>query len=134
MSAEENKNVVLSFFENFSGGKVDAALALMSDTATWWVAGKPDKFVLAGTKTKTQFAELLQGIGTAMPKGLRVIPKGLTAEGGRVAAEAESYGETATGKIYNNLYHFLFEVRDGKIQAVREYLDTMHAKEVLVDP
>jgi len=134
MSAEANKNVVLSFFENFSGGKVDAALALMSDTATWWVAGKPDKFVLAGTKTKTQFAELLQGIGTAMPKGLRVIPKGLTAEGDRVAAEAESYGETATGKIYNNLYHFLFEVRDGKIQAVREYLDTMHAKEVLVDP
>jgi ketosteroid isomerase-like protein len=133
MSAEANKNVVLSFFENFSAGKVDAALALMADTATWWVAGKPDKFVLAGTKTKTQFAELLQGIGTAMPKGLRVTPKGLTAEGDRVAAEAESYGETATGKIYNNLYHFLFEVRDGQIQAVREYFDTMHAKEVLVD-
>jgi hypothetical protein len=124
----------LSFFENFSAGKIDAALALMADTATWWVAGKPDKFVLAGTKTKTQFAELLQGIGTAMPKGLQVTPKGLTAEEDRVAAEAESYGETATGKIYNNLYHFLFEVRDGKIQAVREYLDTMHAKEALVDP
>jgi ketosteroid isomerase-like protein len=133
MSAEANKNVVLSFFENFSAGKIDAALALMADTATWWVAGKPDKFVLAGTKTKTQFAEIVKGIGTAMPKGLRVTPKGLTAEGDRVAAEVESYGETTTGKIYNNLYHFLFEVRDGKIQAVREYLDTMHAKEVLVD-
>jgi uncharacterized protein len=133
MSAEANKNVVLSFFENFSAGKVDAALALMADTATWWVAGKPDKFVLAGTKTKTQCAEIVKEIVTAMPKGLRVTPKGLTAEGDRVAAEAESYGETATGKIYNNLYHFLFEVRDGKIQAVREYLDTMHAKEVLVD-
>jgi hypothetical protein len=113
---------------------VDAALALMADTATWWVAGKPDKFALAGTKTKAQFAELLRGLGAAMPKGLRVTTTGLTAEGDRVAAEAESYGETATGKIYNNLYHFLFEVRDGKIQAVREYLDTMHAKEVLVDP
>lgn len=133
MSAETNKNVVLSFFENVSAGKVDAALALMAETATWWVAGKPDKFVQAGTKTKTQLAELLQEIGTAMPKGLRVTPKGLTAEGDRVAVEAESYGETATGKIYNNLYHFLFEVRDSKIQAVREYFDTMHAKEVLVD-
>ena len=134
MSAEENKNVVLSFFENFSAGKVDAALAMLADTATWWVAGSPEKFVLAGTKTKAQFTELLNGIGAAMPNGLRVTPKGLTVEGDRVAAEAESYGETATGKIYNNLYHFLFEVRDGKIQAVREYLDTMHAKEVLVDP
>ena len=133
MSAEANKQVVLSFFENFSAGKVDAALALMADTATWWVAGNPDKFALAGTKTKAQFVELAQGIGAAMPKGLRVTPKGITAEGDRVAVEAESYGETASGKIYNNLYHFLLEVRGGKIQAVREYLDTMHAKEVLVD-
>ena len=133
MSTEKNKNVVLSFFENFSAGKVDAALAMLADTATWWVAGNPEKFVLAGTKTKAQFAELLNGLGAAMPKGLRVTPKGLTAEGERVAVEAESYGETANGKIYNNLYHFLFEVRGGKIQAVREYLDTMHAKEVLVD-
>jgi uncharacterized protein len=133
MSAEVNKNVVLSFFKDFSAGKVEAALALMADSATWWVAGKPDRFVLAGTKTKTQFVELLKGLGAAMPKGLRLTPKGLTAEGDRVAVEAESYGETASGKIYNNLYHFLFEVRDGKIQAVREYLDTLHAKEVLVD-
>jgi hypothetical protein len=34
MSAEKNKNVVLSFFENFSAGKVDAALAMLADTAT----------------------------------------------------------------------------------------------------
>ena len=134
MSAEENKHVVLSFFENFSAGKVDAALAMLADTATWWVAGNPEQFALAGTRTKAQFAELVNGIGAAMPKGLRVTLKGLTAEGERVAVEAESYGETATGKIYNNLYHFLFEVRGGKIQAVREYLDTMHAKAVLVDP
>ena len=133
MGAEANEQVVLSFFENFSAGKFDAALALMADTATWWVAGNPDKFALAGTKTKAQFAELVQGIGAAMPKGLRVTPKGITAAGDRVAVEAESYGETASGRVYNNLYHFLFEVRGGKVQAVREYLDTMHAKEVLVD-
>jgi uncharacterized protein len=131
MSAETNKHVVLSFFANVSGGKVDAALALMADSATWWVAGKPDKFAQAGTKTKTQLAELLNGLGAAMPKGLRVTPKGLTAEGDRVAVEAESYGETTSGKIYNNWYHFLFEIRDGKIQAVREYFDTLHAKDVL---
>ena len=127
------EQVVRSFFENFSEGKVDAALALMADTATWWVAGNPQKFALAGTKTKAQFAELVRGIGAAMPKGLRVTPTGLTAEGDRVAVEAESYGETVHGKIYNNRYHFLIEVRNGKIEAVREYLDTMHAKEVLVD-
>jgi hypothetical protein len=129
MSAEANKKVVLGFFENFSAGNADAALALMSDNATWWVAGK---FALSGTKTKAQFAELVKGLGAAMPKGLRLTPKGITAEGDRVAVEAESYGELANGKVYNNQYHFLIEVRDGKIQAVREYLDTIHANEVLV--
>ncbi|MCS6924885.1 MAG: nuclear transport factor 2 family protein [Candidatus Binatia bacterium] len=132
MSAEANKKLVLDFFENFSAGKFDDALAMMAENATWWVAGKPDKFPLAGTKSKAQFAELVKGIGAAMPKGLKITPKGITAEGDRVALEAESYGELANGKVYNNLYHFLIEVRDGKIQAVREYLDTMHANEVLV--
>ena len=51
-----------------------------------------------------------------------------------VALEAGPRGETATGKVDHNLYHFLFEGRDGKIEAVREYLDTLYAKEVLVDP
>jgi ketosteroid isomerase-like protein len=39
----------------------------------------------------------------------------------------------SAGKVYNNLYHFLVEIREGQIQAVREYLDTMHAKDVLLD-
>ena len=132
MSAEENKKIVLGFFENFSSGKMEQALGMMADNATWSVMGKPDKFALAGTKTKAQFSELVKGIGAAMPKGLRVTPKGVTAEGDRVALEAESYGETANGKVYNNMYHFLIEVRGGKIQAVREYLDTIHAQDVLV--
>lgn len=132
MSAEENKKIVLSFFENFSAGKAEAALAQMADTATWTVMGRPDSFALAGTKTKAQFAELLKGLGAAMPKGLRLTPTALTAEGGRVAVEAESYGEHTNGKVYNNQYHFLIEVQNGKIQAVREYLDTIHAKDVLI--
>jgi ketosteroid isomerase-like protein len=132
MSAEDNKKIVLSFFENLSAGKVDAMLAAMSDSATWTVMGKPENFALAGTKTKAQFGELFRGIGAALPKGLRVTPKALTAEGNRVAVEAESYGEHANGKVYNNQYHFLIEVQNGKIQAVREYLDTIHAKDVLL--
>jgi len=57
--------------------------------------------------------------------------KGVTAEGERVALEAESFAKMKNGKTYQNRYHFLCEVRGGKIQTVREYLDTMHANEVL---
>lgn len=132
MSIEANKKLVLSFFENFSAGKAEAFLAQMADNATWEAMGKPDRFPLAGKMTKAQFTELIGGIAAKLPKGMKLTPKALTAEGDRVAVEAESYAEVVGGKVYNNVYHFLIEVRDGKIQAVREYMDTIHAKEVLL--
>jgi hypothetical protein len=72
MTAVANKNVVSSFFDNLSAGKLDVALALMADTATWWVAGNPEQFALAGTKTKAEFLEMLEVIGAAMPNGVQV--------------------------------------------------------------
>lgn len=128
MGVEENKKIVLGFIENLSAGNAPAAFGALADSATWWVAGS---FPLSGTKTKAQFAELAGGLASKIDGGLRITPKGVTAEGDRVAVEAESYAKMKSGKTYQNLYHFLFTVRDGKIQAVKEYLDTMHANDVL---
>ncbi len=50
-----------------------------------------------------------------------------------MAVEAESHGEHASGRLYNNHYHFLMVIRGGKVQEFKEYLDTEHAREVLVD-
>ena len=41
-----------------------------------------------------------------------------------------SFSELANGKVYNNLYNFQHVVRDGKIVAVREYLDTQHVQDI----
>jgi ketosteroid isomerase-like protein len=111
-----------------SSGNAEAVLGALADTATWWVQGN---FALSGTKSKKEFAELIGGLGSKIDGGLRVTPKGITAEGERVAVEAESYAKMKNGKTYQNTYHFLFTVRDGKIQSVKEYLDTIHANEVL---
>jgi len=134
MSAESNKQLVAEVWKKFSAGNLDDAMAMLSDTATWWISGEPEKFPLAGTKTKAQFAEIAGGATKSMRKGLRVTPTAFTAEGDRVAVEATSYGEMNNGKVYKNLYHFLFVIREGKIQEVREYLDTIHANYVLVEP
>jgi ketosteroid isomerase-like protein len=52
------------------------------------------------------------------------------AEGDRVALEVVSSGDLKNGRLYRQEYHFLMEFRDGKISAVREYLDTQHAHAV----
>ena len=127
MSTETNKGVVREFMRRFSAGDAAGLLDMLAEDATWWVAGN---FALSGTRSKKEFAELLTQVGGATTEGIRLTPKAFTAEGDRVAVETESHARHVNGKVYNNQYHFLFEIRDGKIRAVREYLDTMHTNDV----
>lgn len=123
MAAEDDKQLVSDFMQVFSAGQFEQALAMLSDSATWWIAGT---MPISGTHEKRAFAELLGAIARACKGPIRLTPKAFTAEGGRVAVETESYAELNDGRVYNNHYHFLFEIRNGKIERVREYLDTMH--------
>ncbi|MEQ8230145.1 MAG: nuclear transport factor 2 family protein [Gammaproteobacteria bacterium] len=127
MGIAENKAVVTRFWEAFSAARYDDAVAMLSDDATWWVAGDTD---LSGTYSKSEFAALLAQVTALAPNGITVTPKLLTAEDDRVSVEAESLGAISNGKTYRNIYHFMMVVRDGRICAVREYLDTEHVTEV----
>jgi len=124
---EANKAVVRQFWEAFSTSRFDDALALLDASATWWVAGTTD---ISGTYSKAQFGELVTGIGEGTEGGIQVTPKNMTAEDDRVSMEAESFGKMKNGKIYNNIYHFQHVLRNGKLLAVREYMDTQHVQDV----
>lgn len=123
MSIEDNKALVTRFWQTFSAGKYDEAVAMLADNATWWVAGTT---ALSRTYSKAEFAELLSQVTPMAPKGLSVTPTALCAEGERVSVEAVSYGEFSNGRVYKNEYHFMMVIRDGKFVSVREYLDTEH--------
>ena len=123
MSIEDNKALVTRFWQTFSAGRYDEAVAMLADDATWWVAGTT---ALSRTYTKSEFAQLLSQVTPMAPKGLSVTPTALCAEGDRVSVEAVSYGEFTNGRVYKNEYHFMMVIRDGKLVSVREYLDTEH--------
>ena len=126
MSIESNKKVATEFLNRFNAGDLAGALDAMTDDATWWIAGKPDQLPAAGLHSKEQIAKLEQTMGRRLKNGLKMTVKSLIAEGDKVAVEVESYGELKNGRIYNQEYHMLMTIRDGKISAVREYLDTQH--------
>ncbi|WP_416061747.1 nuclear transport factor 2 family protein [Rhodococcus indonesiensis] len=128
-----NKKLVAEFMEVFTSGDVEAILGYLAPTATWWVAGTIDG--ISGTKTKEEFREMLSGLSATTRTGaIALTPRAWTAEGDRVAVETESYSEMANGRDYNNLYHFVFEIRDGLIESVKEYLDTEHTRAVFLAP
>jgi ketosteroid isomerase-like protein len=59
----------------------------------------------------------------------------ITAEEDRAVLEWRVQGTaTATGKTYDNDYCGVFIIRNGRIADVREYLDTLHASDVLFQP
>jgi ketosteroid isomerase-like protein len=54
----------------------------------------------------------------------------LTAEEDRVSVLTEGHAVSRSGAPYDNLYHFLFQLRDGLITRVWEYNDTHLGHEV----
>lgn len=59
---------------------------------------------------------------------------GMTAEADRVAMEAVSLlHNKTTGRTYNNFYHHLFRIRDGKVVLFKEYQDTLHLYDISVE-
>ena len=125
---ESNKALVRDFFDALSRADVEAVRELYADDFRLWTAGT---LPFSGTSDKAQALEATRGILSAFPDGLHFSIQGMTAEGERVAVEAESEGVHSSGARYHNQYHFLVLVRDGRITALREYLDTEHAREVI---
>ena len=131
MSTEDNKRLVLEFLGHYSAARYDAALDLLAEDCTWWLPGHPEEFPAAGSVDKATVKRRLAGNLKLLPHGLEITTGAITAEQDRVAVEAESRGTLVNGREYHNSYHFLFVIADGKIRRVKEYLDTLHAREAL---
>lgn len=133
MKSNNSKNIVEAFWQAFSNSEFDEALSYLDDQDfSWWIAGDKNQFGLAGSRNKAEFSELLYGVAANTENGITMTPTAWTVDGERVAMEAESKAHmTTNGKVYNNFYHFLHIVKDGKITRVKEYLDTIHAADVL---
>ena len=134
MGAEQNKAVVRKLFARFSASDIPGVLALMTEDCTWLIPGKPERLRTAGLYDKERIARLFHRMLEGLEGGLTMTLKSAIAEGERVAAEVESEGDLKNGRRYRQQYHFVFEVRDGRICAVREYLDTQHAHDVWLAP
>ena len=130
MTVDRNKAAAQEFFDRFSASDIEGALALMTDDATWLIPGKPQRMPTAGLYTKERIRKLFCTMLKQLESGLQLTVKSMVAEGERVALEAESGGDLKNRRRYRQQYHFLIEFRDGRISAVREYLDTQHAHDV----
>jgi len=118
----DNKRLVVAYFEALTNGNSEAALQLLAEELEWFVPGDN---ALAGTFTKTDLKGFVAQ--AAFDGQINFEIKNLTAEADRVAAEVIGRGRLVDGRNYENYYHFLFHVEDGRFVRVAEYLDSFYA-------
>jgi len=126
---EANKAIVREFIEAMSRADVEAILEAYAEDGYVRTMGDTP---ISGVYDRERIADYAGSVYDTFPEGLEFTVHGMTAEGDRVAVEAESNGAHVSGRHYRNFYHFLFTLRDGKVASLKEYLDTQKVMEVLV--
>ena len=121
MSVERNVAAIHRFFEAMSAGEVATIVGSYAEDATLQTMGRT---LISGTFDKAAISGAAGRIFEAFPDGIRFAIHTITAQDDRVAIEAESFGRHVSGRDYNNRYHFLARLRDGKIVEFKEYCDT----------
>lgn len=134
MSADNSpEQLVRAYYADISAGRFEDAAARLSPDVSTWILGE-GHWPLGGYHSLSSLKKIHTLVQERFPTGLKVMIKAITAQGERVAVEAETLGTRVDGKIYNNRYHFLVVVKDGLICERKEYLDTIHANEMLCGP
>ncbi len=124
----DNKQRVETFFAAMNRGDAAALVAAYADDGYVQTIGNT---LISGRFTKAQISAAAGAIFENFPQGIRFTISAMTAEGERVAVEAESDGMHISGKRYRNQYHFLFRFRDGELVTLKEYMDTERVTDVL---
>ena len=135
MTIEANKNVVRRYFDAVNRGDMDTIVALLDERACFWVPPSlPDGALFRGRDMVLKLFTESVGLYDS-ETGLTVESHTLTAEDDRVAAELVIRGKAAAdGSAYENWYHFLFRIEDGRIVSIREHLDSLYAFRTLFVP
>lgn len=125
---ERNRQLSLDFIDAIGRNDVPAIVAAYADDGRATTMGNT---LISGTFTRDQIVAAADQVLAMFPEGLNFTVHSIIAEGDRVAVEAESLGRHASGKTYNQKYHFLMHWRDGQLVHLKEYMDTEHVTDVL---
>lgn len=126
-ASNANEQLVLDFFAILSSGDLEALAQKLHEDMSWTTmitdvpgAGRHD-----GRENVLQnfLAPVRGSFKDGAPK---VHVDALVSSGDRVMAETHAIGSRADGHPYNNLYAWAFEIRDGLILHVREYMDSLY--------
>lgn len=123
-AANANEQLVLDFFRVLSSGDLEELRRFYHEHSVW----EPKVKDIAGAGKHVGMAiidEFLAPVrGLFSPGDPKVHVQTMFSSGRFVCVESNSTGTTMDGKVYDNDYCWVFEVSNGKIDSMREYMDS----------
>jgi uncharacterized protein len=133
-----SKEVVTSLYQAYTSKDPQRITSLLHEDVVWIApAGNATQVALgmgnaadAGVPNGSNDLDrntIVQFMAYNFPRlfrDVKIEPKSLVAEGNTVLMEHRLSAILANGRTYVNDYCFAFEVRDGKVAVIREYMDT----------
>jgi ketosteroid isomerase-like protein len=129
MSVEANIRVAKDFLFATGHGDLEGTFATVTDDVVLHTMGSS---AVSASRDHAALAELVKAFGEFMSTPVEFEILTVTAQDDRVAVEACSSATMVDGRPYENIYHFLFWFRDGRIASAHEYMDTKYADEALL--
>ena len=131
MTDSKNEKLVLEFINALCERDTEQIEALFHDEGTMWVAGTKALLPSCGSFSKREFLHNFDLGSNIIGKAEEVEIFGTTAQKDRVAVEMRAKMKILTGEggMYDQTFHNLFVVKDGKIFVWKEYFDTHLAAE-----
>jgi uncharacterized protein len=127
----ESKAVVQRYVAAVAAGDAQTARELFTPGATWTLAA--GDLPIAGT-WEGRDAIIDEFLATAQsyyaPGSITIEVTGMIAEADQVVVQWTSRARTRAGRPYENGCIGVFTIADGQIQDVREYMDTLYARDV----
>jgi uncharacterized protein len=127
--SHDSAEIVRNAWKSFASRSAERIAAVFAEDAEWLApAGNATALALeapnhmVGRAAITRF--LAEDFGRLFVRDVDVTFHGIYADGDRVIVEETMTATLASGNQYTNDYCFVFELRDGLIHRVREYLDT----------
>lgn len=137
-TTQDNKALVGRYFEAIAAHDLEGLAALMDPDLHFRCAGGTgfeDSVVFRSPKALIDDIRINVGRLYDPTVGIQPHVLEMTAEDNRVVAEVRIRGRSiVTGLDYDNLYVFLFWIRDGRFVKIHENLDTAYAMKTLLGP
>jgi uncharacterized protein len=127
-AANANEQRVLRWFDRLSAGDFEALKRMLHPEATWTVQvqGVQGAGVHKGPEGIVDVFLKPVRLGLFEAGDPKLLVDNILSRDSLVAVECRGLGRMKNGKGYRNLYCWMVEVRDDKIFAIREYMDSYY--------